>query len=76
MPESVKIFRDLSQGAYGLIYSSPYVISETSTLLMVRTQNNENLIENFFSDLYGNTKFISILPWSSQIERENVGNFS
>src|SRR5271157_2388559 len=73
--ESVQIFRALSQGEYGLIYTSPYIISETATLLLIRTNHNQNLLADFFSDLYGTTKFVSILPWSSEIEQKTRAFF-
>ncbi len=37
---SVNIFRRMSNEEYGMIYTSPYVIAETATLIMIRTRNN------------------------------------
>ncbi len=68
--ESVNIFKNLGTGKYGLIYTSPYIISEVATLILIRTNNNHNLLNDFYSDLYGVTKYVSILPWTMDIEQK------
>jgi predicted nucleic acid-binding protein len=68
--ESCSILKRLGTGQYGLIYSSPYIVSEVATLLLIRTSFNQNILDEFYSDLYGVTKFVSILPWSSEIEQK------
>jgi len=68
--ESSNILKNLGTGQYGLIYSSPYIVSEGATLLLIRTKFNQNILNDFYSDLYGTTKFVSILPWSIEIEQK------
>ncbi|MHA1798947.1 MAG: type II toxin-antitoxin system VapC family toxin [Candidatus Helarchaeota archaeon] len=58
----------ISTGKFGLIYSSPLVISEAATLLLIRTKNNQDLINDFFRLLYGDNQFVRILSWSKEIE--------
>jgi len=66
---SSRILHDMSSGKYGLIYTSPLVISETATLILIRSKNNLSLLKNFYSYLYGAESFIRILPWTPQIEQ-------
>jgi uncharacterized protein len=65
------IFKEMSTGKYGLVYTTPYVISEAATLLLVRTRNNYDLIENFYDILYGENKFIRILEWTREMEQKS-----
>ncbi|HUT81228.1 MAG TPA: PIN domain-containing protein [Candidatus Bathyarchaeia archaeon] len=65
---SARILGEMSEGKYGLIYTTPLVIAETATLLLIRSRNNRVVVENFYSYLYGEEKFIRILPWNTQIE--------
>lgn len=65
---SKKLLLEMSKGNFGLIYTSPLVISETATLILVRTNNNQALLEKFHSYLYGPKKFIRIIPWTAHIE--------
>ena len=67
---SCNILKGLGTGQYGLIYSSLYIVSEVTTLLLIRTNFNQNILDDFYSDLYGATKFVSILPWSSDLEQK------
>ncbi len=66
---SVNILKEMSTGKFGLIYTSPYVISEAATLLLIRTYGNLKLIEEFYDLLYGTHQFTRILPWTSEIEK-------
>jgi predicted nucleic acid-binding protein len=68
--ESCNILKSLGAGQYGLIYSSPYIVSEVATLLFIRSNFNQNILDDFYSDLYGATKFVSILPWSLDLEQK------
>ena len=65
---SKKLLLEMSKGKFGLIYTSPLIVAEAATLLMVRTNNNQALLEKFYSYLYGPKRFIRILPWTEKIE--------
>ncbi len=67
---SKRLLRDMSQGMYGLIYTSPYIIAEASTLLLIRTHNHPRRLEKFETLLFGPKKFIRILAWSPIIDVE------
>lgn len=73
--ESVSLLRVMSSGKYGLIYTSPFIIAETATLILVRTRNNQKIIEAFFDLLYGSQSFIRILPWSGRLETKTCELF-
>ena len=60
---------EMSTGKYGLIFTSPYVIAETATLILVRTKNNQEIIKKLYQYLYGTKRFVRILPWTAQIEK-------
>jgi predicted nucleic acid-binding protein len=66
--KSTEIFQHMSKGEFGLIYTSPHVIAESATLLLVRTRSNLSLLRDFFEDLYGTSKYVSILPWTAELE--------
>lgn len=66
--DSLRILQEMSIGKYGLVYTSPFVISESATLLLLRSHNNQLLLKNFHSYFYGANKFIRILSWTSRIE--------
>ncbi len=68
--ESVNAFRRLSTGEFGLIYASPFIIAETATLMLIRTNNNQELLQTFYNDIYGSSKFVGILPWSPTIDEK------
>lgn len=68
--ESCSILKKLGTGQFGLIYSSLYIVSEVATLLFIRTNFNLHIINDFYSDLYGDTKFVAILPWSLGLEQK------
>jgi predicted nucleic acid-binding protein len=65
---SVNIFRRMSNEEYGMIYTSPYVIAETATLMMIRTRNNQEKITKFFGYVYGENSFMDVLPWSADLD--------
>lgn len=48
----------------------PYVISETSTLLFLRTKSNIALLHDFYGDLYEESKYITVLPWTALLEKK------
>jgi predicted nucleic acid-binding protein len=68
--EAVKIFQDISTGKLGLIYTSPFVISETVTLLFLRTKGNIALLHDLYADLYEESKYVSILSWNPLLEKK------
>jgi predicted nucleic acid-binding protein len=59
----------MSTGLYGLIYTSSYIISETATLLLIRTNFNQQILDKFWSYIYGSKRFIRVLPWTAEIEK-------
>jgi len=65
---SKKVLLEMSTGKFGLIYTSPFVITEAATLILVRTNNNQELLKKFHSNLYGPKRFVRVLPWTVQIE--------
>lgn len=67
---SKRLLREMSQGTHGLIYTSPYIIAEASTLLLVRTHNHSGRLGKFETLLFGPKKFIRILAWSPTIDVE------
>jgi predicted nucleic acid-binding protein len=69
-----KLFKKMAQGEFGLIYTTPYIISETSTLILVRTNNNSNLIHDFYELLFGSDKFVRILSWKEELDKK-IWNF-
>lgn len=72
---SVQLLRILSSGQYGLIYTSPYVISEAATLLLVRTQNNQPLLTRFYQLLYGPKPLCRILSLTPDLDRQTWNLF-
>ncbi len=64
------IFKRLSNGIYGLIYTSSLIISEASTLLAVRTNNNERVLNLLGEYLWGEQKIATILPYQQSLETE------
>ncbi|MGV9173152.1 MAG: type II toxin-antitoxin system VapC family toxin [Promethearchaeia archaeon] len=69
------IFKRLSKGAYGLLYSSSLIVSEASTLLAVRTNNNEMIFGLFEKYLWGEEKILTILPYKQEFETETWALF-
>jgi predicted nucleic acid-binding protein len=67
---SKRLLREMSHGAHGLIYTSPYIIAEASTLLLIRTYNHPRRLEKFETLLFGPKKFIRILAWSPVLDVE------
>ena len=65
---AVNIFRRMSTGEFGMIYTSPFIINETATLIMVRTDNNHILLDRFFSYTNGDECFVEVLPWKADFE--------
>lgn len=66
------ILNKLGTGQYGLIYSSSFIIDEAATLILFRTNNNQDTIQEFFSYFFGNEPFIELLPWSIEIEQDTI----
>ncbi|TFF98364.1 MAG: PIN domain-containing protein [Promethearchaeota archaeon] len=64
------IFKKLSKGIYGLLYTSFLIISEASTLLAVRTSNNERVLNLLSKYLWGDRKIATILPYQQSLEKE------
>ena len=73
--QSLSIFRRMSTGQFGLIYTSSAIIIEATTLLLVRTKINMEIIDEFYSLLYGLNKFVQILPWTTEIEENSWKKF-
>jgi len=73
--QSLSIFRKMSTGQFGLIYTSNAIIIEATTLLLVRTKINMEIIDEFYSLLYGLNKFVQILPWTAEIEEKSWKKF-
>jgi len=67
----VDLLKKVSLGGFGLIYSSPLVISETATIILVRTKNNLDLLNDFYDLIYGEEQFIRIIPWTSILEQQS-----
>lgn len=72
---SNELLRAISTGQFGLIYTSPLIISEAATLLLIRTHNNQELINDFYDLLYGENHFARILSWSKEIEQKTWNFF-
>lgn len=68
--QSETILKKLSKGTYGLLYTSSLIISETSTLLAVRTNNNEKILSLLGKYLWGEEKIATILPYKQTLEKE------
>ena len=60
-------FKKISSGEFGLIFTSSYVISETATIILLRTHNNPTTLKAFRELIYGNKKFIRIFESRKQI---------
>ena len=60
-----KILTDLSDGSFGLLYTSNYVVAESCTLVAVRTRNNLQTLNHLANLFWGNKK-IAIEIWSNQ----------
>ena len=70
-----KILEDLADGSFGLLYTTNYVISETCTLVAVRTKNNENAFDHLENLFWGDKK-IAIELWVNQeLENETWKHF-
>ncbi|MHA1428639.1 MAG: type II toxin-antitoxin system VapC family toxin [Candidatus Helarchaeota archaeon] len=65
---SKRLLREMSQGTHGLIYSSPYIIAEASTLLLIRTHNHKVRLQKFKTLVFGSKRFFRLLPWSSTLD--------
>ena len=66
--KSVKILREISTGEYGLIYTSSFVIAESTLVLLLRTNINTKIVEKLREKLYGPQKIVEILPWNAFLE--------
>lgn len=58
---SAEILELLSEGTYGLLYTTNYVIAETSTLVAVRTKNNATAFNNLQDLFWGNKSIAKVL---------------
>ncbi|MHA2001859.1 MAG: type II toxin-antitoxin system VapC family toxin [Promethearchaeota archaeon] len=58
-------FVKISSGNFGLIFTSSYVISETATIILLRTHNNMATLKAFWDLIYGDRKFIRIVESNS-----------
>ena len=67
---SLRILRKISTGEYGLIYTSSFVIAESTLVLLIRTNINTAIVEKLRKNLYGPQKFVEILPWNPFLERK------
>ncbi len=67
--KSLRILRKISTGEYGLIYTSSFVIAESTLVLLIRTNINTTIVEKLREKLYGPQKFVEILPWNASLER-------
>ncbi|NMC05570.1 MAG: type II toxin-antitoxin system VapC family toxin [Candidatus Lokiarchaeota archaeon] len=61
-------FDNIINGTFGLVYTSMYVVAETATIFLVRTNNNMMLIDDFSSLLYGPDKICIVLPWNEELD--------
>ena len=64
---SVRLFRSMAGGTHGLIYTSTFVIAETSTLILARTNNSNKIIAKFHEMFQGTTRFIRVLDVCSNV---------
>ncbi|MEX2684875.1 MAG: type II toxin-antitoxin system VapC family toxin [Candidatus Sigynarchaeota archaeon] len=58
---SVRMFRAMAGGNYGLIFTSTFVIAETATLILIRTSNNNRIIDKFHEMFSGSTRVVRLL---------------
>ena len=68
--QSERIFKQLSEGTHGLLYTSSLIISEATTLVAVRTNSHPkalNLLEEY---LWGLNKIAIELYFNSMLESE------
>lgn len=56
-----EILELLSEGSYGLLYTTNYVISESCTLVAVRTKNNKDAFNNLQSLFWGDNCIANVL---------------
>ena len=67
---SKRLLREMSQGKYGLIYTSPYIIAEASTLLLIRTHNHPKRLQKFEAIVFGPKRFFQILSLTPNFDFE------
>ena len=60
-------FKKISSGEFGLIFTSSYVISETATIILLRTHNNPTTLKAYRELIYGKKKFIRIFESNKHI---------
>ena len=60
-------FKKISSGEFGLIFTSSYVISETATVILLRTHNNPITLKAFWELIYGKNRFIRIFESNPHI---------
>lgn len=66
---SVELLKEMSRGKFGLIYTSSFIIAETATIILIRTKNNGELLQDFYDLIYGPDQFIRMIPWSHTLEK-------
>jgi len=60
-------FKKISSGEFGLIFTSSYVISETATIILLRTHNNPTTLKAFRELIFGKKKFVRIFESNPHI---------
>lgn len=68
--KSEKILKLLSEGEYGLLYSSNLIVTEVTTLAAVRSNNNINVLNHLENLIWGKQKIATILHFESYLESE------
>ncbi len=67
---SVRLFRAMAGGIHGLIFTSTFVIAETATLVLVRTSNNNRILDKFHEMFSGSTRVVRMLEVNVAIQEE------
>mgnify|MGYP006308320829 CR=1 FL=1 len=73
--KSLELLKTLKTGKYGQILTSILVISETLTLVSVRTKNNTKALNNVRELLVGRKRFALILRTNPEIEQKTMDLF-
>lgn len=68
---SKKLLLKASSGKYGLLYTSPFVISEAATVILIRTGNNTSLMHDFHQLLFGDSPIARVLSWSTSLNSKS-----
>jgi len=67
---SLKVLTEISEGEYGLLYTSNLIISEITTLVAVRTNNNIRALNYLEKLLWGDDKLAIILHFPPELEKK------